>query len=241
MRAAMNCFVQQEQAERETQIAFVRNFQAQGVKKLVTELPRISLFVKSKTARHVDHCLVYCRGAEGSFTRPIQLSKCLRKARYIVCWEQGSQPIEVCGQRLNPDLQSIKFRSGNVACSLTGPPVGIVQHRLWVGELLQRMRTTLADIREKLMRRRHEALDTVGSWLHRVVQGYFNYYAVPGNLKRLEGFRSEVCRAWRHALLRRSQRHRMSWERFNRLARRYVPYSRQVHPHPAQRFAASRP
>lgn len=105
----------------------------------------------------------------------------------------------------------------------------------------KRMRTTLADIREKLMRRRHEALDTAGSWLHRVVQGYFNYYAVPGNLKRLEGFRSEACRAWRHALLRRSQRHRMSWERFNSLARRYVPYSRQVHPHPAQRFAASRP
>ncbi|EQD70787.1 hypothetical protein B1B_04812, partial [mine drainage metagenome] len=37
-----------------------------------------------------------------------------------------------------------------------------------------------------------------------------NYHAVPGNLKRLEGFRREVCRAWRHALLRRSQRHRQS-------------------------------
>jgi RNA-directed DNA polymerase len=105
----------------------------------------------------------------------------------------------------------------------------------------KRMRATLAGLREQLMRRRHEALDTVGPWLHRVVQGYFNYYAVPGNLKRLEGFRSEVCRAWRHALLRRSQRHRMSWDRFTHLARRYVPYSRQVHPHPAQRFAASRP
>jgi RNA-directed DNA polymerase len=81
----------------------------------------------------------------------------------------------------------------------------------------------------------------VGQWLHRVVQGYFNYHAVPGNLKRLEGFRSEVCRAWRHALLRRSQRHRLSWDRFNRLARRHIPYCRQIHPYPEQRFAASRP
>lgn len=105
----------------------------------------------------------------------------------------------------------------------------------------KRMRTTLATLRVALMRRRHEPLSTIGPWLHRVVRGYFNYYAVPGNLKRLGGFRSEVCRAWRHALLRRSQRHRLSWERFNRLARRYVPYCRQVHPHPAQRFAASRP
>jgi putative transposase len=38
-----------------------------------------------------------------------------------------------------------------------------------------------------------------------------------------EGFRSEVCRAWRHALLRRSQRHRLPWDRYNRLARRFIP------------------
>lgn len=105
----------------------------------------------------------------------------------------------------------------------------------------KRMRTTLATLRVALMRRRHEPLGTIGPWLQRVMQGYFNYYAVPGNLHRLAGFRSEVCRAWRHALLRRSQRHRLPWERFNRLARRYVPYCRQVHPHPTQRFAASRP
>lgn len=105
----------------------------------------------------------------------------------------------------------------------------------------KRMRATLAKIRETLMRRRHEPPRTVGAWLHRVVQGYFNYHAVPGNLKRLDGFRSEVCRAWRHALLRRSQRHRLDWPRFNRLARRHVPYCRQVHPLPEQRFNASRP
>ena len=32
-------------------------------------------------------------------------------------------------------------------------------------------------------------------------EGYFAYHAVPTNLLRLNGFRSEVCRAWRHALL----------------------------------------
>jgi len=81
-----------------------------------------------------------------------------------------------------------------------------------------------------LRRRRHEPVAEVGLWLNRVVQGYFNYHAIPSNLRRLEGFRSEVCRAWRHALLRRSQRHRLSWERFNRLARRHVPHCRKLHP-----------
>ncbi len=105
----------------------------------------------------------------------------------------------------------------------------------------KRMRATLMSIRQALMRRRHESIAAIGSWLNRVVQGYYNYHAVPTNLKRLEGFRSEVCRAWRHALLRRSQRHRLNWDRFNRLARRFIPYCRQVHPYPEARFHASRP
>ena len=29
-----------------------------------------------------------------------------------------------------------------------------------------------------------------GEWLNRVVQGYLNYHAVPGNLKRLGMFRA---------------------------------------------------
>lgn len=103
------------------------------------------------------------------------------------------------------------------------------------------MRVTLATLRKALMRRRLEPTNAVGQWLHRVVQGYYNYYAVPSNLKRLKGFRSEVSRAWRHALLRKSQRHRLSWERFGRLARRHILHRRRVHPYPGARFDASRP
>lgn len=100
----------------------------------------------------------------------------------------------------------------------------------------KRMRATLAAIRETLMRRRHEPVPVVGRWLGSVVRGYFNYHAVPGNMHRLSGFRSEVCRAWRHALIRRSQRHRLQWTRFNRLARQYLPPCRVVHPLPSERF-----
>jgi hypothetical protein len=73
------------------------------------------------------------------------------------------------------------------------------------------MRATLTAIRDKLYQRRHEPVPIVGKWLQRVLNGYFAYHAVPTNLLRLNGFRSEVCRAWRHALLRRSQRHRLNW------------------------------
>jgi RNA-directed DNA polymerase len=100
----------------------------------------------------------------------------------------------------------------------------------------KRMRASLIAIRETLMRRRHESVPVVGKWLGRVIKGYLNYYAVPGNMYRLSGFLSEVCRSWRHALLRRSQRHRLSWTRFNRLVRKYVPPCRVVHPFPSERF-----
>ena len=42
-------------------------------------------------------------------------------------------------------------------------------------------------------------------------------------------------------MLLRSQRRRLSWERFNRVARRYVPHCRKLHPYPEERFHASRP
>lgn len=100
----------------------------------------------------------------------------------------------------------------------------------------KRMRTSLSAIRERLMARCHEPVAFVGRWLRSVILGYYNYHAVPGNLRRLDGFRTEVCRAWRRALLRRGQRHRLNWVRFNRLTRRYVPSPRLVHPLPSSRF-----
>ena len=70
------------------------------------------------------------------------------------------------------------------------------------------------------------------------MQGYLNYHAVPGNLKRLGMFRAEVCRAWLHSLRRRSQRGRMTWDRFQRYVGRYIPKVRACHPHPNPRYAS---
>lgn len=55
----------------------------------------------------------------------------------------------------------------------------------------KRLRATLAAIREQLKRKRHEPIGQVGAWLTRVIRGYFNYHAVPDNLKRRAGFRYE--------------------------------------------------
>ena len=100
----------------------------------------------------------------------------------------------------------------------------------------KRMRATLKAIRAKLRSMMHHPIPLVGKWLGSVVRGYFNYFAVPGNIYRLTSFRKEICRTWRRMLYRRSQRHRLSWERFAQLENRYIPTFRTLHPYPEQRF-----
>ena len=101
----------------------------------------------------------------------------------------------------------------------------------------ERLRATLAAIREKLKRKRHEPIGQVGAWLTKVMRGYFNYHAVPDNLRRLAGFRYEVCRAWLEQLRRRSQKDKMTQTRFGCLAKKYLPYPHRAHPYPSARFA----
>ena len=44
--------------------------------------------------------------------------------------------------------------------------------------------------------RMHDPVPQTGGWLKSVVQGHFNYYAVPGNLMSLGVFRDRVLALW---------------------------------------------
>jgi hypothetical protein len=84
----------------------------------------------------------------------------------------------------------------------------------------------------------HEPVAEVGKWLRSVVQGYFNYHAVPSNIDSLQSFRAQVVWHWSRALQRRSQKSRMPWERFAPLVARWIPSATILHPRPAMRFNA---
>ena len=74
--------------------------------------------------------------------------------------------------------------------------------------IAKRMRAKLQEIKQELRRRMHDPVEQTGKWLKSVMQGYFNYHAVPGNLGRLKVFHRRVQRLWRWALRRRGQPHR---------------------------------
>jgi len=105
----------------------------------------------------------------------------------------------------------------------------------------RRMRKKLQEIKQQLRMRMHDPVPQTGAWLRSVVQGYFNYYAVPGNLDSLGLFRERVLRYWGQALKRRSQRHRYAWVRRLKLAAQWLPTPRVMHPWPLDRFAATHP
>ncbi len=100
----------------------------------------------------------------------------------------------------------------------------------------KRMGARLKTLREELRRRMHDSVDETGRWLARVLRGYFQYHAVPGNFPALNAFRQEVIRAWRWALRRRGQKHRMTWHRYLPLTEQWLPRPKILHPYPNQRL-----
>jgi group II intron reverse transcriptase/maturase len=116
--------------------------------------------------------------------------------------------------------------------TLEGAPI------IWRKTITKRMTAKLKEIRAQLMKRRHESIPKLGAWLKAVVNGYFNYHAVPGNRTTMGAFHREICRSWLHALRRRSQRSRMNWQRFKPIIERWLPTPCTRHPYPWHRFDA---
>src|SRR6516225_9378589 len=80
-----------------------------------------------------------------------------------------------------------------------------------------RMQAKLKMIKEEMWRRMHQPIPAQGKWLRYVVNGYFNYHAVPTNARALHVFRHQIADLWRRTLRRRSQKDRMTWERMTQL------------------------
>jgi RNA-directed DNA polymerase len=105
----------------------------------------------------------------------------------------------------------------------------------------KRLRAKLLEIKQQLRRRMHEPIVLNAEWLRSIVQGYFNYHAVPGNIDSLSAFRHRVIRLWRTTLIRRGQKHHLTWARMHKLADRWIPQPRVLHPYPRVRFDAIHP
>jgi group II intron reverse transcriptase/maturase len=108
---------------------------------------------------------------------------------------------------------------------------------VWRKTAKKRMIAKLSAIKAELRFRMHEPVASVGAWLQKVVVGYYQYHAVPGNLDRLRIFGQRLRRLWRLVLSRRSEGGMLPWDRLTPIFNRWIPIARVLHPYPMERFS----
>jgi group II intron reverse transcriptase/maturase len=163
------------------------------------------------------------------------------------------------GLELHPDKTRLiefgRFAAANRAARGEGKPetfgfLGFTHicarsksRRFWIRRITnsKRMRAKLKEVTSLLRRRRYLPIPEQGRWLASVVRGHMAYYAVPGNAGAVNAFRTQLTRRWYQALRRRSQKARINWTRMNRIATRWLPPTRVMHPFPEARFTATHP
>lgn len=209
----------------------------------------LDLWIKQWREHHAKGDVVVIRYADDivlGFTERINAERCLaslrerfakfgltlhpEKTRLI---EFGRFASERRRERGDGESETFDFLGFTHRCGITKTKGWFTVERTTIAK---RMRQTLAKVKLQLIKMRHVPLGDVGRWLGRVVRGWMNYFAIPGNMRRIREFIDEVSKLWYRQVQRRSQRSRWTWPRMRRLIRTYLPRPKIVHPYPEIRF-----
>lgn len=100
----------------------------------------------------------------------------------------------------------------------------------------KKMHAKINEVKEELKKRMHDPIPQIGQWLKSVVTGHYRYFGVPGNHEAMSDFRFLIGQRWMHALSRRSQKARITWEAMGKLIDRWLPRPQICHKYPSERF-----
>jgi len=90
---------------------------------------------------------------------------------------------------------------------------------MWCKTRSASLRRAIQSVYDWCRRHRHLPVQVQRQALVRRVRGHFNYFGVSGNFRSLLYFAEAVRRAWYKWLCRRSQRNRLTWERYDELTK----------------------
>jgi RNA-directed DNA polymerase len=182
---------------------------------------------------HRDDAERFLAGLRGRFTK-FGLELHPDKTRLV---EFGRRAARDRAARGEPKPETFAFLGFTHICATSK------SGRFWVRRKTssKKVRAKLAEVKTEIRRRRCLPIPEQGRWLASVVRGHQAYYAVPGNYDAVHAFRTQVTRHWHQALRRRSQKTTITWPRMNRIATRWLPPTRIMHPFPEARFAATHP
>ncbi len=150
--------------------------------------------------------------------------------RFENYWSHAARPNFPLPCR-TPDQQSIDF--------LGSPHIGVGQVSeatlLYDGIRRNRLETKLQELKQRM----HEPIPKVGKWMSRVLTGYYQYHALPGNWAS-NAFGNGSDGPERHTVKRRSQTEPDDGG-VTRLFEGCVLKPKLVHPHPDVRFDVKYP
>ena len=113
--------------------------------------------------------------------------------------------------------------------------------RVFRKTIRKRLTEKLKAVKAELIKRMHNSILEQGEWLKTVVRGYFGYHAIPGNMKAIGTFRTQVARIWYKTLRRRSQKTNLDWVKMNVIVDKWLPRARILHPWPEERLERQLP
>lgn len=88
---------------------------------------------------------------------------------------------------------------------------------MWCKTRSASLRRAIKSVYDWCRRHRHLPVQAQRKALERRTRGHYNYFGVSGNFRSLLRFAEAVRRAWHKWLCRRSQRSRLTWERYAEL------------------------
>jgi group II intron reverse transcriptase/maturase len=100
----------------------------------------------------------------------------------------------------------------------------------------KRWRDKLVSLKKELLKRNFWRIKDIGLWLRSVVNGYFGYHAIPGNLSTLGMFRGQLAKIWIWTIRRKSQKAKMSWDKFIPIVEKWLPKPTARHQYPDKRY-----
>lgn len=165
--------------------------------------------------------------------RKFNLELHAEKTRVI---EFGRYAIERRRSRDESKPETFNFLGFTHICAKTKKAGKFIVYRC---PMARRRRAKLLEIKTTLLRNRHRPIAEMGEWLRSVLEGWYQYYAVPLTYPIMAAFRRRICWLWYRALRRRSQRNRVNWAYMYKLVNRWLPRPNVVHPYPWKRFVVT--
>ena len=85
----------------------------------------------------------------------------------------------------------------------------------------KRFTRSKAAMKEKLWKMMHWKVEDQAERINAILRGYYNYYGLAGNAKRMQKFGRETLRYWRRCLSRRSQKGLLNWGKMGEVLKKH--------------------